>query len=407
MGFSAIDQLIAKGTPSPITSALQGFQTGAQMMPAIRMARLAPALRQAQIQLAQAQAQQALEKARNPFAAQPLSGDAAKALSNIIYKRRFADNPEALGELKAAHDRTEKAANARWFMSLPSDERGEVIGKAKNLGYDAVEATQRLGNGETLQDLANEKAIQLHAPPPGTIITPTASNAHNESPQTINKSLAEVKEATKPIRWQEITPNFAPTEAAKTRAQQSAQASAGLDYLGKYIANNLNYGGITSKITRPWLQDIYSHDPATQEKAINYYVAQAVKPELGLLRIRIQGGQASARAMAALSPTILGHISVDMANAPAKMQKRVQLRATEVLNEAAHQTELQNLAPNPNVFNPKAQEQAPKNISSTTPSAAQPTTETGTVRIRLPDGRAGTIPLKNLAQAIKMGAKRI
>lgn len=64
MGFSAINQLIARGTPSPITSALQGFQSGAQMMPGIKMAQLAPALRQAQTQLAQANAMKALTTAR-------------------------------------------------------------------------------------------------------------------------------------------------------------------------------------------------------------------------------------------------------------------------------------------------------------------------------------------------------
>jgi hypothetical protein len=49
MGFSAIDQLIAKGSPSPITSALQGFQQGAQMMPGLQKQKLGNQLLQAQI----------------------------------------------------------------------------------------------------------------------------------------------------------------------------------------------------------------------------------------------------------------------------------------------------------------------------------------------------------------------
>jgi hypothetical protein len=62
MGFGTIEQLIAKGQPSPITSTLQGFQTGAQMMPSIRMAQLAPALRQAQIAQARAAGMGQFEK---------------------------------------------------------------------------------------------------------------------------------------------------------------------------------------------------------------------------------------------------------------------------------------------------------------------------------------------------------
>ena len=462
MGFGTLEQLIAKGRPSPITSAISGFTGTAAAMQNLRKqqlanqiqqaaARIAPQTAQAGLQkqllanriqqaqagvapqaaqaklaglqaapgltkaqtllaLATAQKQQAL--AKDPSATQPLSRPAHDAESNIIFKKRHADNPEDLGELKKATDRVERSANARWWLSVPSDERAQVLGNLKSLGIDQMKATQLLGQGHSEQEIINmhqaEQAAQVQAAPTAT---PTASNVHNETPATVDKSIQEVKNATKPLKWQEITPNFAPTEAAKTRMQQSAQASAGLDYLGKYISNNLKYGGITSKITRPWLQDIYSSDPAKQEKAVNYYVAQAVKPELALLRIRIQGGQASARAMKALAPTILGTISVDMSNLPAKMQQRVQAKATQVLNEAAYQTELQTLKPNPNIYNPKID--SGQNISSVTPSAA-PTTAapaaaptTGTIRVRLPDGREGSIPAANLDKAMKMGAKRI
>lgn len=418
MGFGTLEQLIARGRPSPITSALKGFtgmqaamqnlqkqrlanqiqaaqaqiapqtaqaalqkqllanriqQAQAGVAPQAVQAKLAqaqalPGLTKAQTQQALAAAQKSLAFAKDPSAAQPLSGPAHDAESNIIFKKRHADNPEDLGELKKATDRVERSANARWWLSVPSDERAQVLGNLKSLGIDQVKATQLLSQGHSEQEIINMHQAAQTPTLTGAAVQPTASNVHNETPATVDKSIQEVKEATKPLKWQDITPNFAPTEAVKTRAQQSAQASAGLDYLGKYIANNLKYGGITSKITRPWLQDIYSSDPAKQEKAVNYYVAQAVKPELALLRIRIQGGQASARAMKALAPTILGTISVDMSNLPAKMQQRVQLKATQVLNEAAYQTEKQTLAPNPNVYNPKID--TSKNISATAPTAA-------------------------------------
>jgi hypothetical protein len=64
MGFGALEQLIAKGQPSPITSALSGFQQGAQMMPGIKMAQLAPALRQARTQELLAKAAQEQAAAR-------------------------------------------------------------------------------------------------------------------------------------------------------------------------------------------------------------------------------------------------------------------------------------------------------------------------------------------------------
>ncbi|MHC4634569.1 MAG: hypothetical protein ACYSYU_05060 [Planctomycetota bacterium] len=456
MGFGTLEQLIARGRPSPITSAISGFTGTAAAMQNLRKQQLAnqiqqaaagiapqsaqaglllaqakPGLAKAQTQLALAQAQKALAVAKDPSAVQPLSGPAHDAESDIIFKKRHADNPEDLQELTNATNRVERSANARWWSTVPSDERAQVLGNLKSLGIDPVKSTRLLGQGYSEQEIINmHQATQQKTRQPTTITptptvpsgqpfappsitqptvtaaTPTASNVHNETPATVDKSIQEVKDATKPLKWQDITPNFAPTESAKTRAQQSAQASAGLDYLGKYISNNLKYGGITSKITRPWLQDIYSSDPTKQAKAVNYYVAQAVKPELALLRIRIQGGQASARAMKALAPTILGTISVDMSNLPAKMQQRVQAKATEVLNEAAYQTELQTLKPNPNVYNPKID--SGQNISATapaTPTTAAPTT--GTIRVRLPDGREGSVPAANLDKVIKMGAKRI
>jgi hypothetical protein len=412
MGFGAIEQLIARGQPSPITSALQGFQTGAQIMPSIRMAQLAPALRQAQTQLAQAQAAKALQQAQTGFGGQTLTGPAGQAQSDILFKQKYADQPEKLQELTNATNRVERAANARWWVSVPSDERAQVLGRLKALGIDQVKATQLLSQGHSLQDIINSSQV-TQKPLPAGAPTSRISGANTATPDTIKNDIADAKEQAKPIRWQDVTPNFAQTEATKTQAQHAAAASAGLDYLGKYVASHLDYGGITSKITRPWLQDIYSHDPTKQQKAVDYYVAQAVKPELALLRIRIQGGQPSARAMAAIAPTILGTINVDMSNLPAKMQKRVQQKATDILNEAAYQTEAQTFAPNPGVYNPKVQEQASQNISSVTPAAPitpttpqQPTTAQ-TVRIRLPDGRVGAVPLKNLDQAIKMGAKRI
>jgi len=53
MGFGVLEQLIAKGRPSPITSALSGFQTGAGIMPGLQKQRLANQLLQAQIAKAQ------------------------------------------------------------------------------------------------------------------------------------------------------------------------------------------------------------------------------------------------------------------------------------------------------------------------------------------------------------------
>lgn len=404
MGFGVLEQLIAKGQPSPIQTALgtmgkvQGLQLGA----------LAPALRRAQTQQALAKAAQLQAAAGKPFGGKMLPGPAGAALGEVLFKKHYADNPDALGELKNANDRVTRSANARWWTSVPSDERAQVIGKLKGLGIDPMKSTQLLGQGYSEQEIINmHQAAQQKSLPAGAS-TSRDSGANTATPTTLNSDIADVKQQTKPIKWQDVTPNFAQTEATKTQAQHAASASAGLDYLGKYVAGNLNYGGITSKITRPWLQDVYSHDPAKQEKAINYYVAQAVKPELALLRIRIQGGQASARAMAAIAPTILGTINVDMSNLPAKMQKRVQQKATNILNEAAYQTEAQTFAPNPGVYNPKAQEQASKNISST-PTAAAPAAAptTGTIRVRLPDGRVGSIPANKIDQAIKMGAKRI
>lgn len=230
-------------------------------------------------------------------------------------------------------------------------------------------------------------------------MAPTTSPTSGQvvTPQHIMSAMTTV--APGAPTWQTTQGMYAPQPASLTRAQESAQGSAGLDYLGDYIAKNIQYGGITAKVTRPWLRDAYSSDPAKVTKAVNYYVAQAVKSELALYRMRIIGGMPSARAMVFMTPGVMGKINVDSANTPASFQRRVMLKANNVLNGSALAMQKQTLSKTPTIYKPKTD--LAQEITQITQQ------QQGTVTMKTPDGKIWHVPANKVAQAIKMKAVRI
>jgi len=367
MGFGTLEQLIAKGRPSPITSALKGFQTGAGIMPGIKMAQLAPALRQAQIQ-------QALAKARQPFAGQHLIGPAGEAFSDIQFKQRFGNDPEKMALLQNAHERKMRMANARTFGMLPSAERGRWVAQARTMGYTSNEALSYALRGYNLGDLlrwskaGKKPPLQTEIPTvpapeaiPGAPPGATTANhpAENFSNAHLADANAEIDRNTSPINANEIKPTYPAQTGVITAQQKATAATAGMDYLGQQVKQGLNYGGLFSVVTRPWYWDARSKDPANQEKAVKYYAAHALKPELALYRVRIQQGQASARIVRELSPTILGSVKTDLKFLPAEIQKRIQQRVMDVLNEATAASSRQVTGATPTTFTPSRIAQQP------------------------------------------------
>lgn len=186
MGFGVLEQLIAKGRPSPITSALQGFQQGAQMMPGIRTAQLAPALRQAQIKLAQAQAQKALQTAQTPFAGKLLPGEAGQVQGIEILKQIYgANSPQVLD---AEHGRNIKLNLAK--------ARGDYYGSNVQFKY----LPQTVKNQRILvfqKDMANRQKL---GQPPMTFQNWLATNyppaadglVHSNQPTTETPGLGVV-----------------------------------------------------------------------------------------------------------------------------------------------------------------------------------------------------------------------
>jgi len=305
----------------------------------------------------------ALQKAKAGFGGGKLTGVAGEAQSDILFKQHYKDDPESLNLLKEAHDRKDRMANARLFTAIPSDERGQWIAKAKSFGFDQAEAVRRFSRGENLQDLAQDSKA-FHKPVTSESRPPTLENATNATKDSLDKDIVQVKKATARIDPNTITPLFAQTGKEKSTNQLAAQASAGMDYLSKYIVSGLNYGGITSRMTRPWVLDGNSSDPKRQQKAVDYYSAQAIKPELAFYRTKVQGGTPSARALAIIEPTILGSITINSSNVPKALQRRVQTQVTHILTEAQRQSSLQTLAPNPNIYDPKVLDTMRRTISS-------------------------------------------
>lgn len=99
MGFSTIEQLIAKGAPSPISSALQGVSSGIGILgnlQNLRKQQLLNQIQQAKAQLAPQLAQAELDKARQDL----IQGDFARNVSGILQLAKSRGlSPQQTGQL--------------------------------------------------------------------------------------------------------------------------------------------------------------------------------------------------------------------------------------------------------------------------------------------------------------------
>lgn len=132
-----------------------------------------------------------------------------------------------------------------------------------------------------------------------------------------------------------IKAKYAPTTGARTRIQQQSIAGKGLDIINNAVAEGQGqYGGLLTKFTRPWLVDAYSGNAPQVQKALKYYVSQALGPELVGLRARQQGGTLSAAALQEMTPRVYGRIEAQMDLVPGPFKQSVMMQTQKILDQA-------------------------------------------------------------------------
>lgn len=246
-----------------------------------------------------------------------LSGPAGQEMQLQYIKNKYgANSPQALQAQKLLDAKVTRA-NAYQFGKMPVSFRKAELGKASSLGYDPTAANRRLQGGGTLDTLAA-------SPHPTSVAS-------------------------------RISPTYPAETGTITQLQKQTQASAGLNSLTAFMAKyGTVYGGITSKLTRPWLRDALSTNPANQKKAAYYYAAHAIAPEIAGIRMRMQQGQSGIGAMQELLPTVIGSVRTDLSFAPPKVQKMAIEIATEQFDKAIKGESAQTLSANPAVLQQKS-----------------------------------------------------
>ena len=403
----------------PMSSFRSGLTSSEDLAKSIMKMRKSRALQpyiaptaKAQLDLTKAQAQKATAQAQDPFSGKSLTGTAGESYSTMMYEKEYGDNPHAMAVLKSSQNAKTSMANARWWSSLPSAERGQVIAKLKTEGIDPVTSTRGLMNGMSPQDMINahiaglreQAKRQLQAPqvqqpqvqqpeagvPQQQGVVPSIQSPieaqklpqtgeQSISPgiqpgaQTLQQGIAKVlstdtQQPTTGVpptpQYQDIQGQYAPQAPVLARAQEQASSAAGLKYLGDFVAKNIKYGGVIAKGGRPWYWDAISGDPVREKKAIKFYTAHSINPEHALARMGAFGGQASARAIAAIAPTLLGDFHIDVGLIPPAIQQQVQRLVTEKLTGMAAAMGKQVLARDPTIF---------QGVADTTSQPTQPT----------------------------------
>jgi len=281
-------------------------------------------------QLLQAQTQLAQAKAKDPFLGRTLTGPAGSAQSQLDYTRMHGGDPHSMDVLHQTLEAQQRTSQAKAWQGVPSDEKAQAIATAKAAGYDSVRAAQLFASGHSLHELLNNRDKYLGDKVKGL------SSVKGATATTLGLDAKNIKSQSAPIRWQNMNQLYAPSAGVRDQQMKAATANASIKYLGGFIHDSIQYGGMGARVTRPWLVDAVSGDPAKQEKAVNYYAAQSLKPELAMYRIRMQGGQASARAMQALMPKIMGSVDVNISNLPKDLQQRVIKKVNDVLGETTN-----------------------------------------------------------------------
>lgn len=360
------------------------------------------------MKLMAAQTAESQAKAQNPFAAQGLSGPAHDAYSDWLFQQKFAKDPKTLALLNQYKDAKDASANARWFTTIPSDFRTQIFAKAAAIGMPPDEyigysrqglnanqiiqikkaqtaALTQQNQNITPQTSQNQLSSLLNMQLPGTNIpsaqvpgqpgvqVPMAAQLGISAPTMPSSTQSFIQPSQQSIQqrpqtpYEQIQPVYPAQPKTLENQQHIAMGEAALDSIGGYIAKNgSSYGGPSQTLSKKWFWDINYGTPQQKITAAKYYVANLLSLENALVRTGMMGANPSAKAMTAISDTIMGKHKVDLQYAPPDMKSYIQNEMNDALLNGSEAMTEQAASSNPGIYKRKTDyaKAATVNISS-------------------------------------------
>ena len=216
----------------------------------------------------------------DPFLGKIASGSIGQSMWLDRIKKQYGeDSPEYMqakeafeaekGYKKATQERNEALTNSIAFRGLPSAEKNRAISTAIGMGFDPQEAAQRLSGGQTLQELAQEKNVDL----------------------------------------QNVTPIFPLSGETVKQMQNRSAFSSEIKSLEENTAQHLNkYGRRFAGYSPQQAIDLLRNkDPEEQGKVL---AARALQPELAALRLKAAGGNVGIEAIREMQHSALSNLNV-------------------------------------------------------------------------------------------------
>jgi len=281
-------------------------------------------------QLRQMQAKKQEQQAQLPGGGAPLTGAAGQVQGLESLKHQFGEQSPQYRLAQNIMESQMSRGRARQWTSMPAEFRAQQLARAAAAGIDSNTANQAFMRGQSLDDLVNDERQRGGE----------KSEAHQHG-QT--QALASALSGDK-------LPQYPVQKAALAQSQKQAQASAGLNVMNKFIADNgVGYGGPIDNLTKKWYRDAIMGNPKEQDRAVNYLAAHTLTPEIAGLRMRMQGGAGGIGAIRDIGEKILGNIQINLANYPPEIQKRVQNTAEKILEDAVNAEGRQALSRQPSI----------------------------------------------------------
>lgn len=248
-----------------------------------------------------------IEKLKNPFRTQlKPSGE----LANWIFSHPDAtqDQIKEIGEKlfnsnlkkqETLRDNKEKYASSIAWRSMPADTKRQAIAKAVGMGYDPVEAEQKLSSGSTLLDLASDKNMDLDD-------APEIYPIDKENIKQMQRRTAFVKEL-------------------KALDKHISEGQA--PYSQKIF--NLSLDQVAEAMDAD-----YQKNPHLIDKQAKFLASRALGPEMTALRLKVAGGNIGIEALRELNEKALNNSRIVQSLVTPQVYIKMQEYMSKWLEEA-------------------------------------------------------------------------
>lgn len=270
------------------------------------------------------------------------------------YKKYYESGPGGMG------GRSGLTPALRIWNSSPADVKKEMLSYARGMGYTADEATRRLSGGETLQQMAQEKGVDLNSVEPQQGLTTAGITSLND----LEGQFAEI----------------AVIDRRVNRPIEKYSSGKWFGYSPKQIIDSLK---------------------GKDEEVGEYLAALALQPELAGIRTRILKGSNAHEALQEMQEKSFGVAKIIDPTVNEAQLKSMNKHISETINEAV-----------------QARKDAMQHFKKRKPEAPIPTEkEMGGYQLgQKPDpnkpghvlmvkkGKRFSVPLGNVTEALEQGA---